>query len=780
MTSQPPEEDESFDSILRDVARAPAIEPTRCAPGDRIGPYEIRAFIGAGAMGQVYRGWDPRLGRDVAIKMMSRTDRFNHERARRFEQEARVVGGLDHENIVAIYDVGMHEETPYLVFALLQGTTLRECIEKQLTARNAVDYALQIARGLTAAHEAGIVHRDLKPENVFVTDDGCVKILDFGLAKLEAAAPGMSLMTEDGVVLGTAPYMSPEQVRGVPADARSDIFAFGAILYEMLAGRRAFDGATGADTISAILTQTPRALDRKLPVALARIVRRCLEKQPDERFQSVREVATQLEHMSWRSVSPVHALAAGIGALALGAVGWWAVASHTAHPHDADLFETYSTGRVARALTLGSDGMLMVQQTQRGSDGTLFVTGHTTSSFSLGGVEIVAKGTARLGFVFALRGTQLRWHRAIGDSADTQAVALTTIGADAVAVVGVHRGPVDFGNGVRLPDRYPTGDRDCYIVVFGASDGVARWAQSCGATKLAHPRAVVADRDGNVYVTGEYAGEATFGGTTVHRTVGEGVGGFVASYGRDGALRWATAASDVGKLARCFGLAEHDGEVWFTGLIAGRMRIGDVELTGDDAGDAMVGVLDAATGAPRWIRTLAGPGAQRVLSVAVGPAGEIVIGGLFSGTTELVRGQPVTAAGEQDGFVALLDRDGNAVRAWTGGGAGTDSIVGVAFGPRGIVAAGTFEGHFTMGAFSIESRGSYDGYVVEIDPDGPIRSLLGFGGRTAEDRPRSIAIDADGTIRMAGKCRLDAQLEGHPMHCRGVTGGFIAELRPSP
>src|SRR5712692_10197099 len=224
--------------------------------GSRLGPYEIVSPLGAGGMGEVYRARDPRLGREVAIKVLPASFSQDADRLRRFEQEAKAAGVLNHPNITAVYDIGSHEGAPYVVSELLEGETLRNRLGGgAFTPRRAIGHALQIAQGLAAAHEKGIVHRDLKPENVFVTSDGRVKILDFGLAKLtqlEAPLPGQTNLptaaagTEPGVVLGTLGYMSPEQVRGRPSDARSDIFAFGAILYEMLSGRRAFHGDTAA------------------------------------------------------------------------------------------------------------------------------------------------------------------------------------------------------------------------------------------------------------------------------------------------------------------------------------------------------------------------------------------------------------------------------------------------------------------------------------------------------------------------------------------------------
>ncbi len=277
------------------------------AAGTKLGPYEIVSSLGAGGMGEVYRARDPRLGREVAIKVLPAYFLLNPDRLRRFEQEARAAGALNHPNILAVYDVGTHEGAPYLVTELLEGATLRDRMgDGALPSRKAVECAVQVAQGLSAAHDKGIVHRDLKPENIFVCRDGRTKILDFGLAKLTAPEAGDATATElepldetgKGVVLGTAGYMSPEQVRGEKADGRSDIFSFGVVLYEMLSGQRAFAGRSAADRASAILKDDPpdlRDSGRNIPAALERIVRHCLEKSPEERFQSARDLAFHLE-----------------------------------------------------------------------------------------------------------------------------------------------------------------------------------------------------------------------------------------------------------------------------------------------------------------------------------------------------------------------------------------------------------------------------------------------------------------------------------------------------
>src|SRR5262245_57192827 len=278
--------------------------------GAKLGPYEILGPLGAGGMGEVYRARDQRLARDVAVKVLPRSFAGDPERLMRFEQEARATGQLNHPNILAVYDIGTHDGTPYVVEELLEGETLRDKLSgSALPTRKAIDYASQITQGLAAAHQKGIVHRDLKPENLFVTGDGRVKILDCGLAKLKPAAPTASQMTAAptavetgaGVVMGTVGYMSPEQVRGQTADHRSDIFSFGCVLYEMVSGRRAFQRDSSVETMNAILKEDPPEISQTradLPPGLDRIVQHCLEKSPDERFQSARDLAFQIHALS--------------------------------------------------------------------------------------------------------------------------------------------------------------------------------------------------------------------------------------------------------------------------------------------------------------------------------------------------------------------------------------------------------------------------------------------------------------------------------------------------
>jgi len=284
--------------------------------GKTISHYRVIEQIGVGGMGEVYRAVDPRLERDVAIKVLPGAFSKNPDRLLRFEREARAVGSLNHPNVLAIYDVGDDDGVPYIVSELLQGETLRERMDSGLLTRGkAVEYAVFVAEGLAAAHAKRIVHRDLKPQNVFLTRDGHVKILDFGLAKLvheppedgeTAEGPTADMVTEEGSVVGTAAYMSPEQLQGLAVDHRSDIFAFGVMLYEMLADRRPFEGDSKAQVVASILRDDPPDLSdprHHVPPTLERIIRQCLEKRPEDRFESAHDLAFTLRAISESGVS---------------------------------------------------------------------------------------------------------------------------------------------------------------------------------------------------------------------------------------------------------------------------------------------------------------------------------------------------------------------------------------------------------------------------------------------------------------------------------------------
>jgi eukaryotic-like serine/threonine-protein kinase len=287
--------------------------------GTKLDGYEVLGPLGAGGMGEVYRARDSALKRDVAIKVLPSYVSQEPDRLRRFEQEAQAAAALNHPNILAVHQFGAFEGAPYLVSELLEGSTLRQLLQRgPIPVRKAIDYGVQIAHGLAAAHEKGIVHRDLKPENLFVTKDGRIKILDFGLAKLiqrqldpDATAPTLATAADPGMVVGTVGYMSPEQVRGKTVDYRTDIFAFGAILYEMLTGNRAFQRNTSAEAMTAILNDEPPSISQIVqtaPPGLQRVIHRCLEKNPEQRFQSASDLAFALEALLDSGSTPPAAL----------------------------------------------------------------------------------------------------------------------------------------------------------------------------------------------------------------------------------------------------------------------------------------------------------------------------------------------------------------------------------------------------------------------------------------------------------------------------------------
>jgi serine/threonine protein kinase len=334
---------------------ASSVGDTILPKGTRLGNYEVHALLGAGGMGQVYRARDLLLKREVAIKVIPNFYSSDPDRLHRFKQEAEATAALNHPNILTIFQIGQHDSTFYIVAELLRGDTLRERLRAGVVpVRPAIDYGIQIARGLAAAHEHGIIHRDLKPENIFVTRDGHIKILDFGLAKLIEQHPDrrakveddkstVTQVTEPGSVLGTTSYMSPEQVRGSRVDHRSDIFAFGAVLYEVLTGRLAFAKATSAETMTAILNEdppVPTQSRQNIPPGMQRVIQRCLEKQPEQRFQSASDLAFALEalsesgsghavvlnkrsRLSWRWI-----VTAGISVVvATLVIAWWRISS---------------------------------------------------------------------------------------------------------------------------------------------------------------------------------------------------------------------------------------------------------------------------------------------------------------------------------------------------------------------------------------------------------------------------------------------------------------------
>jgi hypothetical protein len=406
-------------------------------PGTRIGAYEVTGVLGVGGMGQVYRARDTRLNREVALKILHDTFALDSDWIARFEQEAQAAAALNHPNIVSVYDIGTDAGRAFIVSELLKGESLRETLTRgPIPVRRALALAAQVAHGLTAAHAKGIVHRDLKPENLFVTTDGQVKILDFGVAKLQPfSAPAATTAptradTAPGMVVGTIDYMSPEQVRGLSVDTRSDLFSLGAILYEMVSGHRAFDGHTAADTMTAILTRDPEPVhitDQSLAGPVGRVLARCFEKTPDRRFQSAADLAFDLETLAtWTSsgVAPapdkprsrsawmrvlMPIAAASIGAFAVG----WAVRTPAAASEPRFTQLTFGRGDIEGA-RFAPDGQTTIYAAAWGADRLAMTIGRAdTAQARVIGVDDAAlvsvSPQSELAVILApLRGTVLR------------------------------------------------------------------------------------------------------------------------------------------------------------------------------------------------------------------------------------------------------------------------------------------------------------------------------------------------------------------------------------
>jgi Tol biopolymer transport system component len=407
------------------------------AAGTRLGPYEIVAKLGEGGMGEVYRARDTRLQREVALKTLPASFGSDADRRARFEREAQAIAALSHPNILAIHDFGTTTDAPpisYIVTELLQGSTLRDRIsEGPLPVRKAIDVAIQLARGLAAAHGRGIVHRDLKPENVFLLDDGQVKILDFGLARPGASAGHASetalAVTDPGTVMGTVGYMAPEQVRGQAVDARADLFSLGTVFYEMIAGRPAFKRDTAADTMSAILNQDPpdlAATRTDFPPALDRILRHSLEKNVNERFQTARDVGFALEALSGTQVSASGAAAVppsarsrawlpmALGAMALAAagIGGYAIGHRGSSASDvAYERKTFEPLFIANARFM-PDGAIAYSAARTGTTPELFVLRpDTVVPQSLGLKDVQLLSVSSKGELAVLTDAQYRHHR---------------------------------------------------------------------------------------------------------------------------------------------------------------------------------------------------------------------------------------------------------------------------------------------------------------------------------------------------------------------------------
>jgi eukaryotic-like serine/threonine-protein kinase len=443
-------------------------------PGIRLGPYEVLSILGVGGMGQVYRARDTRLGRDVALKLMSEAANGDAPMLSRFEQEARLAGSLNHPNVLVVFDVGRHDGAPYLVTELLHGETLRHRTGKgPIPLDTALDWAAQVARGLAAAHAQGVIHRDVKPENVFLTRAGHVKLLDFGIAKLtetprgpwvnqvlDSTATG-SEVTVEGQVVGTPSYMSPEQVRGEPVDARTDLFSLGAVLYEMVSGQRAFRGSTPVEIKYAILHTEPAALSARLPLAVTQLIRHCLEKDRDKRFQSATDLAFHLDAMRtpsgsilasqpsarrfpWRWLWPLVPLALAVGVVL-------AIRNHPApRPQEPPSIRrlTFRTGMVTSARFAPDARTVLFSASWNGERERLYSTTTSNPDYNPVGVD-----DARLAAVSPSGELAVLLHPR------TSRAGLSSVAGTLAVLPGVGGAPRELADGVTGADWTPDGTR---------------------------------------------------------------------------------------------------------------------------------------------------------------------------------------------------------------------------------------------------------------------------------------------------------------------------------
>jgi eukaryotic-like serine/threonine-protein kinase len=541
------------------------------SPGDRLGPYEVIGFLGEGGMGQVYRARDPRIGRDVAIKVL-RTSGVNVANVAAITREARAAGSLNHPNIVAVYDVAIEGDAPYVVEELLEGENLRARLDRGMLAfRKAVDYAIQIAQALASAHAKGIWHRDVKPANIFITKDGHIKLLDFGLAKIVETESTVTMSkgfdeSHSGRIVGTAGYMSPEQVRGQPIDHRTDIFALGAVLYEMFTGARAFKRPSTVETMNAILNEEPLdpvAVNADLSTTAAALVRRCLEKDQEERFQSARDLVFALQQLrdpSTRTAAPPPSprrLRITVGALTAASILIAAaLAALLMRPNPAPVFEqlTFTRGRIGGA-RFAAEGQAVVFSEARQGNALLRVSridlADSPASRELEyapGTDILAARTGEL--ALSLRRRFLIGERFIGT------LALAPSGGGA---------PHEVAENVEDADWHPSGQQLAMARSNGTAVGTS-WLEYGGRTlhkTIGSIRFVRFSRDGR---------RIAF----VEDESGRGVSGTVSVV--DVTSDRVTVLTD--RWASIRGLAWYD-ELWFTaGVVATKRALHAVTLNG--------------------------------------------------------------------------------------------------------------------------------------------------------------------------------------------------------
>ena len=765
----------------------------------QIEEYLLVRRIGRGAMGQVFQALDTRLDRAVAIKLMAVEHRA--ELRERFLVEARALARLSHPNVVTIHRVGAIGERPYIVYELVRGTSL-DAIVKPVPWRLALDLAIGLARGLTAAHRAGVLHRDIKPANAMLSHEGSVKLLDFGLAKLVesqaelAASPVQPVpsgavrespptLTSTGALLGTPLYMAPEAWRGEAPSESMDVYSLGALVYELCSGNRAHGGRTIDEIREASLTRSVAPLARSVPgvdLRFAAAVDRCLEREPDARWPSAEALGAAFEAATIvptpavlpaprRRVGRAWIVAAGL-LLAVGSTITWALREHGSSAASDILHVVVRTSGPGKETI---DGVTYDAQ------GNMYLVGHATSGFELGGHTVASPQPGRsFGYVARLgRDRRVLWMRTLVSTDEVHATAVVLDGAGRVAVSGSYAGAM---HDARVPARGSLWD--CFVATFDAETGEPGWVRVCGASQSAG-RNLAVDRRGNLYVSGELDGQASFGSD---RLLGVPLGRagaprgsaapFVASFTRAGVLRWAwTPSGGSGATAKALRVAG-DG-VYVGGSMIGDVTFAEPSQVSTGGRDGFVARLDADSGRVVWSHRLGSTGDAETLAVDVSSDGHTVAaGGFYTRTMDLGAGEIHTASSGRDAWLATLDAATGATRTVRlPESTGEDDLVrALAFTDDGrLVATGRFDGVLSVDDRSIQSHGRPDVFVLALDAQGRLLRLLGWGGELI-DRPGDLRVDDD-LLTVTGHFSPVLKQGSSVATLAGGLDGWVAQVR---
>ncbi len=778
--------------LLAAVARSTAnAATTACSSGlsssdaadvpHQIDEYRLMRRIGAGGMGEVFLARDTRLDRPVAVKLLRGEIRSTARQ--RFLIEARAVARLSHPNVVTIHRVGEIGDRSYLVQEFVPGRSL-DTLPKPLPWARALELAVGLARGLAAAHRAGVLHRDIKPANAILSDDGVVKLLDFGLAKLvELGAqagdgtdsegdagllPVAPLLTSAGTLLGTPHYMPPESWQGAAPDASADIYSLGAVVHELCTGHRIHPGHTIAEVSASARERDAAPLAAEVPgidPGFAAIIDRCLRRDPSARWPSADAMCSALVQALGRTSSPpilrrrvvaligvVAAAAAVASLLVLAFTGTKAAAPVGGAPTD-EVFRA-GKGELLLWLQTAGPGEKSIDAVARDRQGNLYVVGHASDDFQLAGR--VVKAAHERGFSFIARldpAGKVAWVRPVVSTGDIRLGALAVDNLGAVVVAGSYSGQV---RDTELPAR--SSRPDCFVAQVDAEAGKLIWARACGAT-AGHANALAVDRRGTIYVAGEIEGSASFTGD---RSLGApGVRAlFLVTYTPTGGLRWAWVPRG-GTRARLRGLAISDDALYVGGVVQGDFELDAAHVLQHDRLAGFVGRFAPDSGALVWAHSSTATGGGLPLALALSPDGKrLATGG---------------AGASRDTWVSTMDAATGATLGFTTVAAPPGATIEhLAFDRSGhVLAMGGYRGHAAAGDLAIDAIGARDIFLAVLDAELQPLRLRSWGG-PGVDRANGLQVDGD-TITMVGRAQAGFRL-GAPVASGPGAIGFLAEL----